>query len=134
MKSKPESHFSKVRYAGSHDATAYQVRDGEADLGAINSEVYEAMQQSGRLKRDDLRIIWETPPYPDYVWAVQDSIPEGVVIKLRDAFLNLEQGNEDHLRILSLLSAETFLPSRAEDFVALTRITERLRLSSTARQ
>lgn len=128
MGKEPESNFVEVRYSGAHDKTVYQVRDGEVDLGAINSEIYLDMQKDGRLKPGELRIIWETPPYPNYVWAVQNQLSEGLKTNLRNAFLMLKTGNEDHARILSPMGAKSFLPAGAAEFAPLKEIAKSLGL------
>ena len=47
----PETYFGMVRYSGAHDQTALMVRDGEADIGVLNSEIFRSMQKEGRLKK-----------------------------------------------------------------------------------
>jgi len=82
----PEVYFSEVRYSGKHDLTAYAVRDGIVDLGVANHSVINGMFKDGRLSRQDVRILWETPAYPDYVWALRPEISKDYQIRLRDAF------------------------------------------------
>ena len=45
------------------------------------------MLNDGRLAPGELRIVEETPPYADYVWAVRTNTSEDLVARLRDAFL-----------------------------------------------
>ena len=122
----PESYFGEVRYTGAHDTTAYRTRDGDVDLGVVNAEIFESMLGDGRLKQGDLRILWETPPYPNYVWAMSSQLEERLRTKLRDAFLMLEIGNEDHARILSLMGTTYFLPAGTVDFVPLQKVADSL--------
>ena len=126
----PEGVFGAVRYSGAHDKTIYDTRDGIADLGAVNPEIYRAMRRDGRLAEGEVRIIWETPPYPDYVWAVSDRLDEEVRTKLRDAFLVLDGVNRDDEEILSHLGAESFLPAGASDFEPLRQVAASLGLLS----
>ncbi len=129
----PEAFFGEVRYSGAHDKTAYWVRDGEVDLGVANSEIIKTMFRDGRLKKSDLRVLWETPPYPDYVWAVRRGVDETTMTRLRDAFLSLEAGNRDHADILLLMGAGSFLPTGANDFMSLKLIAESLGLLEPAK-
>lgn len=129
----PEAFFGEVRYSGAHDKTAYWVRDGEVDLGVANSEIIKAMHRDGRLKKGDLRVLWETPPYPDYVWAVRRGVNETIMSRLRDAFLSLEVGNRDHAGILLLMGAGSFLPAGVNDFMSLKLIAESLGLLEPAK-
>ena len=71
---KPEKFFGKVLYSGAHDRTAYWIRDGKVDCGVANSSIIRKMLADGKLGKNDVRILWETPPYSDYVWAIQENI------------------------------------------------------------
>ena len=114
-----ESYFSSVKYSGSHDKTAYWVRDGLADIGAVNSKIIDKMLSDGRLNQDDISIIWETPPYPDYVWALQSDYSEDAQNKIINAFLALTPSNKQHVNILAKLNAGGFLPVSIDDFSKL---------------
>ena len=59
----PESFFSEVLFSGSHDRSAYLVRDGAVDVSVANSNVIDRMVSSGQLDPKSVRSLWETPPY-----------------------------------------------------------------------
>lgn len=124
----PETFFSSVRYSGKHDLTAYWVRDGVVDLGAANAAIIGKMFRDGRLKEDEVRIVWETPPYPDYVWAVRAGVGEADRHQLQRAFLALSSDNAAHAEILSGVDAGGFFPAQAEDFASLKTIAKTLSL------
>ncbi|MDJ0834063.1 MAG: phosphate/phosphite/phosphonate ABC transporter substrate-binding protein [Gammaproteobacteria bacterium] len=122
----PEDFFSEVRYSGAHDKTAYLVRDGQVELGVANSEIVRSMLRDGRLGEQDIRIIWETPPYPDYVWAVHEHLPADIRLQLQEAFLQLDSNDDQHLDILSRMGARVFLPAGIGDFQSLRQVAESL--------
>ena len=124
----PEQFFSEVHYSGAHDKTAYLVRDGKVDLGVANARIIMAMIKDGRLKQGEIRTLWQTPPYSDYVWAVHDYLDEDVRTQLRNAFLKLDINNKEQIKILSRLGARIFLPAVASDFVRLKIVAESLGL------
>lgn len=126
----PERFFAEVRFSGAHDETAYLVRDGEVDLGVANSAIIRAMLKDGRLDENDLRILWETPPFPDYVWAAQSQLPEVVKGRIRDAFLGLEANEGLEGDILDSLGARLFLPAGKSDFGALKAVARSMQLLS----
>lgn len=119
---KPEDFFGEVRYSGAHDTTAYDVRDGRADLGVANTHVIKSMFADGRLDQDDVRVLWQTPPYPDYVWAIHSTVGLSLRRRIRDAFLELSAIDDGHARILERLGAGAFLPVGAADFQQLRKI------------
>ncbi len=124
----PEVFFSEIRYSGKHDLTAYWVRDGMVDLGVANHAVVNRLYEDGRLSRKEVRILWETPPYPDYVWALRPLKNKTFEIKLRDAFLSLSKTNREHVEILKGVDAGSFLPARIKDFSKLKEIINELPL------
>jgi len=127
----PEQFFDKIEYAGSHDKTAMMVQNGFVDIGVANSKIIKMMFEDGRLNKDLVTVIWETPPYPDYVWAAQFDFEPSVIIKIRDAFLSLSPLDQKHVRILSKIDAGGFLPASRSDFSRLAEIAENLGLVKT---
>ena len=118
----PESFFSEVRYSGSHDKTAQWVRDGVVDIGVANALVIRSMFRSGRLDNEQVKVLWETPYYSDYVWAIQPDISKVQVDRLRNAFLALSEVNPGHSEILTAMGAGSYLPAGHSDFALLERI------------
>ncbi len=122
----PEEYFRSVGYSGKHDRTAYWVRDGDIDAGVVNSEIVRRMLADGRLRPGDIRIIWTTPPYTDYVWAVHPEVVPAVRDRIQQAFLRLTQDDPQHEFILSRLGAESFYPASSDDFAMLKQVMESL--------
>lgn len=119
--------FSEVTFSGAHDATAYLVRDKKVAGGAANSRIIDQMMADGRLKSGDIRILWETPPYADYVWATSATMNEARRGALLDAFLEILPGNEETEQILDSLGAEShFLPASDHDFRQVRSVVEKL--------
>lgn len=120
----PEKFFSKVQYSGSHDKTAIQVQDGIVDIGAANSKIIDKMLRDGRLSREKIRILWESPPYADYVWVLQSGFNKTTRMKIRNAFLALSPSIKTDAAILSKVDAAGFLPASFADFEQLNRVAE----------
>ena len=118
----PESFFSEVRYSGAHDQTAYWVRDGVVDVGAANATTIRSMLNRNLIKPNDIRILWETPPYANYAWAIRPQFAESFRSKIRDVFLQLSPDNADHAIILQNLNAIGYIPADPDYFVALASI------------
>lgn len=118
----PEQFFSDVRYSDNHDETAAWVRDGIVDLGVVNSLALTQMYRSGLLRRKAVRVVWETPTYPDYVWVVQANVPARLKTQLRDAFLDLSTDEPAHAAVLEALQARAFMPAIDSDFASLERV------------
>ena len=121
----PEQFFGDVQYSGGHDKTALLVQDHDVDLGAANSVIISQMAQLGQLRPDILKIIWETPTYVDYVWAVPPTLPTSLVNKIRDAFLGLSKIDTAQSAILDDQGAGGYLPAALSDFEVLIKIVQR---------
>ncbi len=116
-----DEYFRDVQYSGAHDLTAEWVRDGRIDAGITNSGVLADMLRDGRLQKDDLRIIWESPPLADYVWAVPADMPREMKIRIRNAFLLMNYAPENDA-LLRRLGANYYLPAEHEEFALLERL------------
>ena len=118
----PESFFSAIRYSGAHDQTAYLVRDGLAQVGAAKATTIRSMFRENLLTEDDIRVLWETPPYADYVWAIHAELGEELAFRVRMAFLSLTPENARHGEILARVDATGFIPADLDDFARLESI------------
>ena len=118
----PEKFFSAVRYSDYHDTTAVWVRDGVVDLGVVNSLALAQMYRSGLLRREAVRVVWETPTYPDYVWVAQPDLPVRFRDQVRDAFLDLSMNGRANAAVLAALQARAFMPAIDSDFTPLERV------------
>ena len=118
----PESFFTKVGYSGAHDRTAYRVRDGDVDIGVANAAIVGDMFADGRLSRDEVRVLWQTPSFADYVWAVPADLPRDRALRIREAFLMLSTARETHKFILDRQLTDAFLPATFDDFDRLREI------------
>jgi phosphonate transport system substrate-binding protein len=123
-----EQYFDTLIYSGAHDKTAYKVRDGQVSLGVANREIIEKMFKEGRLSRDKIKIIWQTPPYSDYVWAVQQDLNTSFKVRLRDAFLKLSKFNTADRELLESSGANMFLPANQADYKQLRQVAEKMGL------
>ncbi len=124
----PESFFSAIEFTGSHDVTAMRVRDGEVRGGVVNALVLGRMLADKSIDAADLRIVWETPPYVDYVYAAHPRLDAATRERLVDAFLRLSIRDPQHRRILEALDAKGFLPASMTDFSELAAIVDNLDL------
>jgi phosphonate transport system substrate-binding protein len=117
----PEKFFSEINFSDAHDKTALWVRDGVVDAGVSNSGIVKDMFRSGTLSLDTTRILWETPPFYDYVWAVQSNGDKYFKNMIRNAFLKLTISNPEHKEILTALGAGYYIPADFNDFSTLAK-------------
>ncbi len=124
----PEMFFSEIRYSDAHDKTVEWVHSGKVDLGAANTYIVESMFEEGLHEPADFQLVWVTPPYPNYVWAVRPELNMAFQERLQQAFLALTPQNAVHRAILAKQSAGGFLPAKNSDFDELEAIAEQMDL------
>jgi phosphonate transport system substrate-binding protein len=82
----PDKYFSKVLYT-KHQAIEMQVAAGQLDAGADYNRNRNAMIESGMIRADRSKIIWQSAPLPNDAFAVQKQLAQDkeFVAKLRAA-------------------------------------------------
>lgn len=115
----PEEYFSKVEFSQAHNKTMEHVFDGRVEAGVLNANVYNRMISQNPEMAEQLKVIWQSPPYPDYVWAAQADLSEDVINDLLVAFLSLDLNNTEEAQILKSVDAEVFYPATVNDFSEL---------------
>ena len=118
----PEEFFSEVIFSGAHDKTAEWIRDGKVQAGVVNSLILHEMFLDGSISKKNIRVLWESPPYADYVWGVQKDIDEEVRDKIQTAFLGLSKNDPQQKIILQALGASYYLSALHDDFSMLEKV------------
>jgi phosphonate transport system substrate-binding protein len=61
----------KLRYSGSHLATAAMVENGVVDAGAIDETAFNSLINEGKLDKRKVRVFYTSKPYVDYVYVAR---------------------------------------------------------------
>ncbi|MGQ0662190.1 MAG: phosphate/phosphite/phosphonate ABC transporter substrate-binding protein [Pseudomonadota bacterium] len=76
----------KVQYSGGHDKTALGVVAGDYDAGPVASDVLERMIVRGTVKADQIRVIYQSAPFPTSSFAYAHDLEPTLAKKLVDCF------------------------------------------------
>lgn len=120
-----ESDF-RLRYSGSHPATAAMVETGVVDAGAIDETVLQFLISAGKVNGNKIRIFYTSKPYFDYVYVARKDLPEAERNRFTRALLALKKGKDDP--ILKILRAKTFVVAHDEDYAHMRQIAHKLQL------
>lgn len=120
-----EEVFESVEYLGTHDAVALGVQEGTVDAGAVNAYILDLMISDGRIDQDRVRVLWETPAYVNYVWAIQPSFSRETLDTIRGVFFALSKQDERQADLLDRLGANYFLPASLVEYRSLIEIVDR---------
>lgn len=79
--------FGEVTWTGSHAASLLAVRNGTADVAAIDCVTYAYLRQEDSINVAGLSILGFTAPSPGLPLIAGNAVPGGVVRRLREALL-----------------------------------------------
>ncbi len=79
-----------VIYSGKHDNSIMGVANKDYDAAPIASSVLDRMAQKGVVKREDLRVIWESDPFPTTSYGMAHNLKPDLQKKIREAFLTFD--------------------------------------------
>ncbi len=77
-----------VAYSGSHDQSMLGVVAGDYDAAPVASEVVERMAARGLYDPKDLRILYESKPFPTTSYTYAHNLKPELVKKIKDAFMS----------------------------------------------
>ena len=91
----PEQEFKQTAYLGTHSKALAALENGDVDAVATNISYYLKQQKMGKLKAEDFRVIWESPPIPPSLIVVSQKLSTDIRKKIKISFLNAPEGIED---------------------------------------
>ncbi|WP_342154137.1 putative selenate ABC transporter substrate-binding protein [Methylorubrum sp. SB2] len=90
----PEQVFSRVGFSGDHSRTIQLVQSGAFEVGAVDYTVWDLDTKAGKVEPSTVKVIWESPPYPDYQWTVRGDVEAtygaGFTERLRQALTGID--------------------------------------------
>lgn len=90
----PDDIFSRVGFSGDHSKTIALVQSGSYEIGATNYKVWENELAAGTIDTTKVRIIWQTPTYPDYNWSIRGDVNKtfgaNFIAKVQKALIDMD--------------------------------------------
>lgn len=109
-------------FSGSHDATIELVEAGTFEVGALNSQVWNARVEAGEVDLDRVQVIFETPTYYDYHWVARPEIGDELKAEVVAALAALDPADEDEAAILEFFGAESFIETADENYADIESV------------
>lgn len=114
----PEEFFSQVGFSGDHGQTLRLVSTGAYQLGALNYTVYDTAVAEGAPEVATTRVIWKTPPYPDYNWTIRGDVDarfgEGFTERVRQALIGMDDPD-----LLASFPRKGFVEATNDDYAPI---------------
>ncbi|GAB3221074.1 phosphate/phosphite/phosphonate ABC transporter substrate-binding protein [Spirosoma arcticum] len=92
--------FKEVFTSTNHTATLFSVLSGKVDVAAITYALIDRFIKTGKLKKGDLRIIWESEPIAPSPVFVRKGLDEGLKKRIQQAYLDVSKGNPKAMKAL----------------------------------
>jgi phosphonate transport system substrate-binding protein len=108
--------IEKAIYTGGHDATALAVANKKVDAGALDELVFGRMIKEGKLNESQVRVLYTTPPFFDYVWAARKGLDPAAAEAFTNAMLGLDEANSEQKPILQLLNATKYVKAKDSSY------------------
>ncbi len=80
----------EIEFSGSHEASALGVVSGDYDAAPVASEVVNRMAERGQFSHDDIRVIYETDPFPTTSYGYAHDLDPDLADKIREAFFTFD--------------------------------------------
>src|SRR5262249_12133819 len=86
----PDQTFKKVVYAMDHPTSGLMMVARKVDVAALSDTALLGLIRSGKIRSEDIRTIWTSPPIPETLVAVRKDLPLAFKRKLQQAMLDME--------------------------------------------
>lgn len=80
----------EILYSGKHDNSIMGVVNKDYDAAPIASNVMDRMIERGMLKKDDVRVIYESKPFPRTAFGVAHDLDPDLQKKIEEAFVTFD--------------------------------------------
>jgi phosphonate transport system substrate-binding protein len=114
----PDDVFSRVGFSGDHSRTLQLVQSGAYEVGALNFKTFDTEKEQGKVDDSKVKIIWKTPPYPDYQWTIRGDADKmfgaGFADKVKTALLGMKDPD-----LLKAFPRKSFVPASNDDYQSI---------------
>jgi phosphonate transport system substrate-binding protein len=86
----PDSDFSTVYYAGTHNAVELAVKNGTVAAGADSDTSYRLMVDAGEIDPEENVIIYQSDPIPGSPIAVRGDLPQDLKDRIQQALIDMD--------------------------------------------
>lgn len=111
----PDEFFSQVGFSGDHGQTLRLVATGAYQIGALNYTVFDTAVAEGSPEAGTARVVWQTPPYPDYNWTIRgdadERFGEGFTERVKAALIGM-----DDPELLASFPRNAFVEATNDDY------------------
>jgi phosphonate transport system substrate-binding protein len=120
-----ENYFSRISFASNHDAAAWAVYTGEADIGAAKDIIYNDLLEEYPDFREQMIVLAESPKVPSNGLAVRADLNPAIKLRIKTLLLSLHESPEGR-KILDNFGALRFVETNNDDYALLYNMVKKL--------
>jgi phosphonate transport system substrate-binding protein len=113
-----EDYFSQVSFANSHDAAAWAVYTGEADIGGAKNHIFNNFMAEYPDFKEQMIVIAESSQVPSNGLAVRKDLNSAIKLRIKTLLLSLHETPEGK-EILKKFGALKFIKTSNDDYKVL---------------
>ena len=119
--------FSRIGFSGDHSRTIQLVQSGAYEAGVLDYSVWEFEKKAGKVDESRVKVIWETPTYPDYNWTVRGDVDSTFGTGFKDKLVAAILAIDDPI-VLAYFARSKFIPARNGDYAPIEEVAKTSRL------
>ena len=120
-----EDYFSQVSFANSHDAAAWAVYTGEADIGGAKNHIFNNLMAEYPDFKEQMIVIAESSQVPSNGLAVRKDLNPAIKLRIKTLLLSLHETPEGQ-EILKKFGALKFIQTSNDDYNVLYNMVNQL--------
>ncbi|MFT6141130.1 MAG: phosphonate transport system substrate-binding protein [Psychromonas sp.] len=117
--------FKRIGFSGDHSRTISQVEAGVYQIGAVNYKVWDTAVEKGEVDTSKVKVIWESPTYPDYQWTVRSGVDSDFGTGFKDKLTKALIGMTDK-DLLASFPRTSFVPAQNSDYEPIERVAKKI--------
>ncbi|MFC1837110.1 phosphate/phosphite/phosphonate ABC transporter substrate-binding protein [Thermodesulfobacteriota bacterium] len=120
-----EDYFSRIYYSNSHDAAAWAVYTGEADIGCAKDTIYKSLLEEHPDFKKQMLVLTESPEVPSNGLAVRKDLHPAIKLLIKTLLLSMHESPEGR-KVLEDFGAIRFIETNNEDYRVLNDMVKQL--------
>jgi phosphonate transport system substrate-binding protein len=117
----PGEFFSRVQFAGSHDASIWMVANDIADIGSAKNTVFKEFIKRKPELGEKIEILYADGHYPDSTLVVRADLPQEIREAMRTVFLRMDSGQEGQ-EVLKMFGALKFIKTSPDEYSDVRKV------------
>jgi phosphonate transport system substrate-binding protein len=121
-------YLKEIYYTGTYEDSIYDVLNRKADIGAAKNTVFERLAGKNPRIKEELRILTQSPDFPESGLVVRKNLDPSIKKMLKDALLGMDSDPAGKI-VLKNFGAKRFIKTTDEDYLPIYKYTRELNLN-----